>query len=254
MKDTIYTIPLTDAFKADDECPFCNIKRKLEQDAISFILGCAYMEDDIRANTDEVGFCHEHYKKMYDYGNRLGNALMLYTHLIKLQKELNEKLESFAPTKTSIFAKFKKTKTVEDTPGNIISHWAKEKAHSCYICDSYNKNFTRYMGTFFYLIETNEEFRSLFKNSKGFCVPHFGEIMALADTELSDKYKEEFYATLFELMTKNLKRIEEDVSWFIDKYDYKNKDADWKNSKDAIPRAMQKLGSIYVEDAPFKEK
>ena len=31
-----------------------------------------------------------------------------------------------------------------------------------------------------------------------------------------------------------------DVAWFIEKYDYKNKDADWKNSKDAIQRGMQK--------------
>ena len=78
--------------------------------------------------------------------------------------------------------------------------------------------------------------------------------MALADTQLNDKYKPEFYATLFELMQENFKRIEEDLSWFIDKYDYRNKDADWKTSKDAIPRAMQKLGSIYVQDPPFKEK
>lgn len=254
MKDTIYTIPVTDAFKADDECPFCYIKRKLEQDAISFILGCAYMEDDIRAVTDEVGFCSEHFKKMYDYGNRLGNALMLHTHLIKLQKELDQKINSFSPTKTSMFSKFMKPKTTDNASGNVISNWANAKSHSCYICDSYNKNFSRYIGTFFYLIETNEEFRTLYKNSKGFCLPHFGEIMALADTELSDKYKPEFYETLFKLMKDNLKRIEEDVSWFIDKYDYRNKDADWKNSKDAIPRAMQKLGSVYVQDPPFKEK
>lgn len=254
MKDTIYTIPVTDAFNAGDECPFCYIKRKLEQDAISFILGCAYMEDDIRAVTDEVGFCGEHYKKMYDYGNRLGNALMLHTHLVKLQKELSKKIEEFSPTKMSMFAKFKKPKTADDAEGNVLSGWANQKKQSCYICDYYNKNFARYIGTFFYLIETNEDFINLYKNSKGFCVPHFGEIMALADTQLSDKCKPEFYETLFSLMKDNLKRIEEDVSWFIDKYDYRNKDADWRNSKDAIPRAMQKLGSVYVQDPPFKEK
>lgn len=254
MKETIYTIPLTDAFNAEDECPFCYIKRKLEQDAISFILGAAYMEDDIRATTDATGFCSEHYKKMYDYGNRLGNGLILHTHYVKLQKELSEKIRAFSPTKTGMLAKFKKTKTAADSLGNDISNWAKEKTRSCYICDSLDKNFTRYMGTFFYLIETSEDFRTLYKNSKGFCLPHFGDIMALADTELSNKYKEFFYSTLFELMQTNFKRIEEDLSWFIDKYDYRNKDADWKTSKDAIPRGMQKLSSNYVQDSPFKEK
>ena len=254
MKDTIFTIPLTDAFHAEDECPFCFIKRKLEQDAISFILGCAYMEDDIRAVTDRLGFCSEHYKKMYDYGNRLGMALMLHTHYVALQKELHEKIEAFAPTKAGMFAKFKKTKSMDDLEGNPISHWVREQNKTCYICDYINNSFIRYMDTFFYLIETSDDFMQLFKDCKGFCVPHFGDLMALSDSKLSDKYKADFYSTLFEKMESNLKRIEEDLSWFIDKYDYRNKDADWKTSKDAIPRGVQKLASIYVQDAPFKEK
>ena len=34
---------------------------------------------------------------------------------------------------------------------------------------------------------------------------------------------------LFKVMEDNLNRVFEDVSWFVDKYDYRNKDADWKN-------------------------
>ena len=79
MKETIATIPLMNAFHADDECPFCYLEREAEQHAISFILGSAYMEDDIRAKTDATGFCSHHFKMMYDYGNRLGNALILST-------------------------------------------------------------------------------------------------------------------------------------------------------------------------------
>ena len=32
--------------------------------------GASYMEDDIRSETDEIGFRRTHYKKMYEYGNR----------------------------------------------------------------------------------------------------------------------------------------------------------------------------------------
>ena len=35
-------------------------------------------------------------------------------------------------------------------------------------------------------------------------------------------------------------------------YDYKNKDADWKNSRDAVQRGMQKAGSGYPADPPYK--
>lgn len=47
--------------------------------------------------------------------------------------------------------------------------------------------------------------------------------------------------TVLPLMQENMERLYEDVSWFIEKYDYRNKDADWKDSKDAIQRGMQKL-------------
>ena len=82
MKEQIYTIPLMDAFNAGDECPFCFIERNLEQHAMDFVLGAgaSYMEDDIRAETDKAGFCREHYKKMFEYGNRLGCGLILTTH------------------------------------------------------------------------------------------------------------------------------------------------------------------------------
>ena len=76
MKENIATIPLIKAFNTKDECPFCNLEREAEQHAVSFILGSAYMEDDIREKTDATGFCRHHFKMMYDYGNRLGSGLI----------------------------------------------------------------------------------------------------------------------------------------------------------------------------------
>jgi hypothetical protein len=55
-------------------------------------------------------------------------------------------------------------------------------------------------------------------------------------------------------MENNIKRVYEDVSWFIEKYDYQNKDADWKNSKDAIQRSMQKIRGGDPSLAPHKIK
>ena len=93
MKESIHTIPLMDAFKAEDECPFCYLEREAEQHAISFALGsgASYMEDDVRAETDAMGFCRHHYKMMYDYGNRLGSGLILSTHLKKLNQNSQKK-------------------------------------------------------------------------------------------------------------------------------------------------------------------
>ena len=54
-------------------------------------------------------------------------------------------------------------------------------------------------------------------------------------------------------MENNLARVQEDIDWFIDKFDYRNADAPWKNSKDAVPRGMQKLKGSYPSDRPFKQ-
>ena len=88
MKEQLYTIPLNDAFAANDECPFCFLEQKMEQDLLDFTLGSgsSYMESDIREQTDQAGFCRYHFLKMYQYGNTLGNAWILKTHYKKINE------------------------------------------------------------------------------------------------------------------------------------------------------------------------
>ena len=254
MKEKIYTIPLMDAFKADDECPFCFIERNLEQHAIDFVLGsgASYMEDDVRAETDKLGFCRRHYKKMFDYGNRLGSGLILTTHFKKKNEELKQQSKMFSPGKASMLSHFKKAQTDSDHPKTNIGMWIKEQQKTCYICDYYKNTYARYLDTFFELYRKNPDFKELFKASKGFCLNHFADLVENAETILSDKEKKSFYEILFPLMTENLQRVTDDLEWFCDKFDYKNKDADWKNSRDAVQRGMQKAGSGYPADPPYK--
>ena len=90
------------------------------------------------------------------------------------------------------------------------------------------------------------------KNSKGFCVSHFGDLCEMAERKIPDKEKEAFFNDMFALMESNMDRLFEDVSWLIEKFDYRNKDADWKNSKDAVNRGMQKLKGGYPADPVYK--
>lgn len=254
MKENISTIPLMNAFNAKDECPFCFLEREAEQHAISFILGSAYMEDDIREKTDASGFCRHHFKMMYDYGNRLGNALILSTHLQKLNQELNEEIQAFAPGKSNFFKRLRPTESRADDRKTPLGAWIQKKSNDCYVCDHFNQIYCRYLDTFFDMYRQNEEFRVLFAKSKGFCLPHFGDLAETAEDKLSDKQKNEFYPQLFSLMQENLNRIQEEVNWFVDKNDYRNKDKDWGTSADSIQRAMQKCAGGYPADAIFKAK
>ena len=44
-----------------------------------------------------------------------------------------------------------------------------------------------------------------------------------------------------------MERVNGDLSWFIDKFDYRYKNETWKNSKDALPRGIIKIGHTFVE-------
>ncbi len=251
MKEQLYTIPLNDAVNAGDECPFCFVERSLEQDSLDFVLGsCAsYMESDVRELTDAQGFCREHFKKMFDYGNTLGNGWILKTHFMKTRAELDNEIKRFHPGRLSLADKLKGR-----TASNNIVNWVRAREASCYVCRHSEEIYARYIDTFFIMFRDDEDFRKRVASSKGFCITHFGDLCAAADTRLSGPQLDAFYEMIFPLMQKNLDRLQEDVNWLIEKFDYRNASADWKESRDAVQRGMQKLKGGYPADQPLKMK
>lgn len=238
MKEKLYTIPINDAINANDECMLCNAESELERDAIDFAIGPAasYMESDIREETDKTGFCNRHMKMMYDYGNSLGNALILSSHIKKIKSDLYKEMDSYKPASSGMFKK---------NDESNVSTYLTNLNRRCYVCEYYADTYERYVATFFYLYEKDEAFREKVESGKGFCLGHMNELIKAAPKYLKGSSVSEFTDTLFKLQKKNLDRIEEDINWFVEKFKYENKDADWKNSKDALPRTIQKIvGSI----------
>ena len=238
MKEKLYTIPVNEAFHTDCECPVCVMYQALEKEAIEYTMGPSYMEDDIREMTNKSGFCEKHIKQLYGNQNRLGLALMLSTHIEKMIRDLTPL-----------------TKTIPKAPGLLkkkelkpITNYIQKAENSCFVCDHVNKTFNRYLATILYLYRTEKDFQTLFANSKGFCEPHYGKLYEMAGIELSGSTYQNFIQHLNEVYLNNMKRVLEDINWFIDKFDYRYANEPWKNSKDALPRAIQKLNSVVIED------
>jgi len=180
MKEQIHTIPVNEAFETQDECPFCHLQRQVEQNAIRYVLGPAasYMEPDVRGATDKAGFCREHTKKMYDYGNALGNALILQTYFARLLEEFHYEAAAFEmPPKQPLLGKRK-----PDTKERLWQR-LEQKVESCYICDKIEYNMSRYYHTFFVLLK-DKEFREKVENTKGFCLRHFARLLREAEEHL----------------------------------------------------------------------
>ena len=248
MREQIDTIPVSEAFETEGECPFCHLERQVEQKAIRYAFGpgASYMEPDVRGATDKMGFCRAHYKKCYDYGNALGNALVMQTYMVGLQKELEAQLDDFVmPDKKGLFSR----KQQEELP---LLAWAKKKNSTCFLCNKIDYNMNRYYATFFHLTK-EPEFRAKVESGKGFCMHHFAQLLEAAREHLPNNQIEWFYNTVNRLMKENLARVQGDLDWFIAKYDYRNASAPWKESKDAVSRAMQKLKGGYPADKPFKQ-
>ena len=241
MKEQLHTIPISDAIANAGECPFCYMERKTEEHMMDFVLGhgASYMESDIRDMTDREGFCRAHFKKMFDYGNSLGNAWILKTLYMRHLEEMDKEFKNFKPDSVGKSSRlFGKSKP---SGNNSIIEWINKRESTCFICTSVQNTFQAYMKTFFKMYRSDEEFRKQIASSKGFCIDHFKVLCEGADSMLSDKERADFYDVMLPLMRESINRVYEDVAWFVEKYDYKNRDADWKNSKDAIQRGMQKL-------------
>ena len=137
MKEKLYTIPVNDAVNANDECPICNAKRSLEEDAIDYAIGpgASYMESDIREKTDRIGFCARHYKMMYEYGNSLGNALILSTHIRRVTADLKKETATYKPN-GGLFSK-----------GNIsnVEKYVDDLEGRCFVCEYYRDIYKAYI-------------------------------------------------------------------------------------------------------------
>jgi len=206
--------------------------QNIDQNAVDFIMGPAYMDEDIRDKTNEAGFCDKHLEKLYAVQNRLGAALLLHTHFLHVQKDM---AVSGAFDLGGGF--FKKG---ESTARQIAKRITAQQSR-CYLCEKIDGTFNRYMDTFFYLWKREKELVDLVKALPGFCLPHYGMMLEVADSKLNKKHLEEFLDVVIPLQQRAMGKIADDLDWFIQKFDYRNADAPWKDSKDALVRVTAML-------------
>lgn len=240
MKEKIYSIPVTDAFNSECECPVCAMYKTLEDNAVEYTMGPSYMEDDTRAMTDESGFCRRHMQMIYDSGNKLGIALILKTHFDKVIKDTKS-----LPVTGEIQKGFWGRKTSYNVPA---VDYLNRLNNSCFVCNRINNVFDRYIDTIFFLWKSEKNFRDKFTESRGFCNEHYARLIDDAPKHMSGKQLEEFNETVMGLYISNMERVRDDLEWFINKFDYRYADEPWKNSKDSIPRAMIKTNGIIMEE------
>ena len=235
MKEELYTIPVADGFKKDCECAFCAMKQEAEARAVGFIMSPSYMEEDVREQTNKLGFCQLHMEQLYAQKNALGLALMLQSHLVRQRMELEK---AAAPA-----GGFHRRRPAQDSPAAALR---REQAGSCYICRQTSETMERYLEAFFYLLKKDAAFQDQVWQSKGFCFDHFLMLLDRSAEFLSGEKLADFRTRLQQLEKENLDRLEEELDWFIKKFDYRYREEPWKTSKDALPRTILKINGQWM--------
>ncbi len=223
MRDDICTIPVSEVFELSDGCPLCRMKHTVEDHLITYILGDAMMEPDVRIETNRVGFCDEHYAKMMSRRGRLQLALMLETHIKEIENQIFEK---------KLFnGADKKVNGVK----NIID--------SCFICEKVNWGMERMVETICRCYEKESDFRTLFNAQPQFCLHHFKLLLTAADKKKMPRYHAEFKENLTKITADYIKSLGEDLNKYCSMYDYRNagKKDDWGSSADSVERAVSYL-------------
>lgn len=251
MKEKIYTIPVTEAFGVECECPMCVLEKKLEDECIDYILGPSLMEPEGRIETNEKGFCKKHFEKLYNrQQNRLGLGLILETHLTQQNHNIGKvyeskkdavKKDSEMSTMKNLSSKVSMKKTDTDKMVDNLLEVLKELEGKCTVCGKLDHTMERYIDVILYLWFKENDFKALFNSKKGFCLKHLKDLLEGTKKFLNAKETAIFVSNLMEIQLENLERIREEVSWFAKKFDYRNNDAPWGNSKDAVPRSIQKI-------------
>lgn len=256
MRYHIDTIPLWDAVKLQGECPLCALRRKNELLEIQRFLGASVMEPDSRIEVNAKGFCQHHQTMLFAEKNRLGLALLMDSHIRELEKKVS-KIMGKAKGAGNELAGASLFKRMGNKAGGL-SEPAKELrslAEPCVLCDSLNENMDRYTYTFLHLWKTDSEFRKAIAASKGLCIPDCAKLLDMAPEALPANMMGDFCKDMADLMEKNLKRLEEELEWFTLKFDYRNNEKPWNNSKDALERTINKLRGWCVGEEPNpKEK
>lgn len=233
MKEHIYTIPINDAFDTDCECPICHFMKQEEMKIITYTLGASMMEPDERERTNASGFCKHHFSKLLAQTNKLSLALILETHLTEIRKKMEYDSTNAKYSKKNLFGK-------NDNVSRIVDNYNSFN-NGCVICDKLDDIENKFVDNILELYKTENEFQKKFERSKGFCLPHFTLLVEMAQKVFFGEKLKEFYDTVYDIEVKNLNRVQEDITWFTKKFDFRNSDADWKNSKDAVPRTTEKI-------------
>ena len=254
MRYHIDTIPVWDAMKQEGECPLCALRRRNELIDVERFLGASVMEPDTRIQVNDKGFCAHHQVLLYAQKNRLGHALMMHTHLKETMRKLQPIMEGAkaAAGKNAASPALKRWMGKGEGKGDLAAAAEQIRGLSerCILCDTIEENTRRYAYTMLHLYKNDEGFRKAFAASKGVCLKDMAMLLDMAREDLSGDMLEHFVRDMCAAVEGSLTKMEKDLEGFTLKFDYRNADKPWGDSRGSLERTVNKLQGWCLGEEP----
>ena len=210
---------IKEKFKTNCECPLCEIKAIVEEQLLHEFLNDAVMEETTRLKVNQLGFCSDHFDKLFARQNKLSLALQVYTRVETLQRVIEK-----ASTLKGGLKQAEKLVSEQST---------------CIICDYLEESMVKYYKTIAQMYEKEEDFYKTLCTTKGFCIDHYVALLKYA--KYAGKFANEYVAMLTDVERRNFSRLQQELKGFCDKHDYRNAMTPLGSSETALPRMGQKL-------------
>lgn len=221
-----------DAYARPGECPLCILEADAETTYLRSFQNSRVMEPNVRVQTNRTGFCPAHYRKLYEGENKLGLALVVHTRLQHVIALVDTSLDAMARA-----ADGRRPKQQLASAAVPIA----ALRSSCFICGLLSADMQRYAFTVLYLWSRDTGFNAAYRESNGFCVPHF---MAAFDEALDSLRPDRLRAWLGDtipLMKGSLERLEGELLAFTQLHQAGNVSPGTEAEKTALGRTLQKL-------------
>ncbi|MBO4330524.1 MAG: hypothetical protein J5827_00445 [Oscillospiraceae bacterium] len=228
MPEKIYTIPVNEAFEKEDGCPFCALRGRFEEQTLSYTLGAAMMEPDVRAAMNASGFCSAHLAALHSMNNKLSLGLILESHLDELLAALSPEPSG---GKKGVFSPRRDEKPDAcDSIGRF--------SESCFICRRTDEAEKRYLSNAVFLWSSDPAFREKLRHRSFFCLTHFSALLKTAKTELRAAEYAELYTVMTGIERERISALRAAVTQFNSSFDHRSSGAPLS------PEARSAIGDI----------
>jgi hypothetical protein len=238
MKYQLETIPVHEAYAVGGECPLCTLQAAAEVSQVQFFLGNSVMVPEMRLQVNDAAFCSRHFSMLLGGANQLGLSLITQTHLADLRRRLRARTQAIAPGSRGAARRL--ARGVEE-----LSEFIREQSARCLVCDRMRERLDRYTFTVAWLWSKEPEFRGILKTSRGFCLPHLADQLAMG-VETLGAAAGEFTSAVMEVQERGLDRLDAELLAFAGRFDYRTRGRAPESTRDSVAEAIQKLTGEWL--------